>query len=129
MSEIQSIIVDAFENRAEITPRNVSTPVRDAVMAAIEQLDRGEIREGYHADLVVFDPETIGCAPVTRRYDLPGGGDYRLYAEATGIDHVLVNGVEIVRKGEHTGALPGTLLRCGRDTRTVAMDALRMEAA
>ncbi|MCB2073083.1 MAG: amidohydrolase family protein [Novosphingobium sp.] len=92
-------------------------------------VDRGEIREGYHADLVVFDPETIGCAPVTRRYDLPGGGDYRLYAEATGIDHVLVNGVEIVRKGEHTGALPGTLLRCGRDTRTVAMDALRMEAA
>jgi 2,3,4,5-tetrahydropyridine-2-carboxylate N-succinyltransferase len=44
MSDIQSIIVDAFENRSEITPRSVSTPVRDAVMAAIEQLDRGEIR-------------------------------------------------------------------------------------
>ena len=57
MSEIQSIIVDAFENRAEITPRNVSTPVRDAVMAAIEQLDRGEIRvaEKRNGNWVVND--------------------------------------------------------------------------
>jgi len=44
MSDIQSTIVDAFEQRAEITPRNVSTSVRDAVTEAIEQLDRGEIR-------------------------------------------------------------------------------------
>ncbi|MCG6967502.1 MAG: 2,3,4,5-tetrahydropyridine-2,6-dicarboxylate N-succinyltransferase [Chromatiaceae bacterium] len=50
MSEIQSIIVDAFENRAEITPRNVSTSVRDAVMVAIEQLDRGEIRVAEKRD-------------------------------------------------------------------------------
>ena len=38
MSDIESIIVDAFEHRAEITPRNVSTVVRDATMEAIEQL-------------------------------------------------------------------------------------------
>jgi 2,3,4,5-tetrahydropyridine-2-carboxylate N-succinyltransferase len=44
MSDIQSIIVDAFENRAEITPRNVDTVVRDAVLEAMEQLDRGQIR-------------------------------------------------------------------------------------
>ncbi len=44
MSDIQSIIVDAFENRAEITPRNVDTVVRDAVLEALERLDRGEIR-------------------------------------------------------------------------------------
>jgi 2,3,4,5-tetrahydropyridine-2-carboxylate N-succinyltransferase len=44
MSDIQTIIVDAFEHRADITPRNVSTAVRDAVNAAIDQLDRGEIR-------------------------------------------------------------------------------------
>ncbi|MCB1786426.1 MAG: 2,3,4,5-tetrahydropyridine-2,6-dicarboxylate N-succinyltransferase [Chromatiaceae bacterium] len=50
MSEIQSIIVDAFEKRAEITPRNVSTPVHDAVMVAIEQLDRGEIRVAEKRD-------------------------------------------------------------------------------
>lgn len=44
MSEIQNIIVDAFENRADITPRNVDTIVKDAVMDTIEQLDRGDIR-------------------------------------------------------------------------------------
>jgi 2,3,4,5-tetrahydropyridine-2-carboxylate N-succinyltransferase len=44
MTETQTIIQDAFERRADITPRNVDTVVRDAVMSAIEQLDRGEIR-------------------------------------------------------------------------------------
>ena len=44
MSEIRSIIEDAFERRADITPRNVETVVKDAVISAIEQLDRGEIR-------------------------------------------------------------------------------------
>ena len=44
MSDIESIIVDAFERRADITPRNVDTQAKDAVMSAIEQLDRGEIR-------------------------------------------------------------------------------------
>ncbi len=50
MSDIQSTIVDAFEKRGEITPRSVSTPVRDAVMEAIEQLDRGEIRVAEKRD-------------------------------------------------------------------------------
>ena len=50
MNDIQSIIVDAFEKRGEITPRSVSTPVRDAVMEAIEQLDRGEIRVAEKRD-------------------------------------------------------------------------------
>ena len=50
MSDIQSIIVDAFEKRAEITPRNVSAAVRDAVMEAIDQLDRGEIRVAEKRD-------------------------------------------------------------------------------
>ena len=92
-------------------------------------VDRGEIRVGNHADIVVFDPETVGCGPTHKRYDLPGGNEYRLYAEAEGIDHVLVNGVEIVRHGEHTGKLPGQLLRSGRDTRTVPMNILQAEAA
>jgi 2,3,4,5-tetrahydropyridine-2-carboxylate N-succinyltransferase len=44
MSDLQKTIEEAFDNRAEITPRNVSTTVRDAVNEAIEQLDRGELR-------------------------------------------------------------------------------------
>ncbi|MET0105564.1 MAG: 2,3,4,5-tetrahydropyridine-2,6-dicarboxylate N-succinyltransferase [Sedimenticola sp.] len=57
MSDIQSIIIEAFENRAEITPRNVDTVVKDAVAEAIEQLDRGEIRvaEKKEGDWVVND--------------------------------------------------------------------------
>jgi N-acyl-D-aspartate/D-glutamate deacylase len=88
-------------------------------------VDRGRIEPGCHADLVVFDPETVGRGPTYQRYDVPGGADYRLYADARGVDHVFVNGAQIVRNGEHTGALPGTVLRSGRDTRTVSLDALR----
>jgi 2,3,4,5-tetrahydropyridine-2-carboxylate N-succinyltransferase len=50
MSDIQSIIVDAFERRADITPRNADTLVRDAVNEAIDQLDRGEIRVAEKRD-------------------------------------------------------------------------------
>jgi N-acyl-D-aspartate/D-glutamate deacylase len=92
-------------------------------------VDRGLIAAGHHADLVVFDPQTVGRGPTYQRYDVPGGCDYRLYADARGIDHVFVNGVQIVRDGAHTGALPGTVLRSGRDTRTVALDALREPGA
>jgi N-acyl-D-aspartate/D-glutamate deacylase len=91
-------------------------------------VDRGLLKPGYHADVVVFDKDTVGRGPTQQRYDLPGGKDFRLYADALGIDHVLVNGVEIVRHGEHTGKLPGTVLKSGRDTKTVALDALRKTA-
>ncbi len=50
MSDIESIIVDTFERRADITPRNVDTQAKDAVMSAIEQLDRGEIRVAEKKD-------------------------------------------------------------------------------
>ena len=50
MSEIQNIIEEAFEKRAEITPRNVETRVRDAVNETLDQLDRGEIRVAEKRD-------------------------------------------------------------------------------
>jgi N-acyl-D-aspartate/D-glutamate deacylase len=71
---------------------------------------RGRIADGYHADIVIFDEATIAPGPIALRGDLPGGAR-RLYADAIGIHHVLVNGTEIVRDGRWTGALPGSVLR------------------
>ncbi len=81
--------------------------------------------EGRRADLFVFDPETVGSEPATLVHDLPGGSP-RLVAEATGVVRVLVNGVETVVDGRATGAVPGTLLRSGRDTDTVEPAAARV---
>jgi N-acyl-D-aspartate/D-glutamate deacylase len=79
---------------------------------------RGRVQEGWWGDLMVFDPDTIAAGPTHTRQDLPGGCS-RLYCEAIGISHVLVNGTPIVTHGELTGSEPGTLLRSGRDTDTV----------
>jgi N-acyl-D-amino-acid deacylase len=61
---------------------------------------RGLIKEGYFADLVVFDPETITDRST---YDNP-------HQYATGVKNVLVNGVRVIENGEHTGAKPGRAL-------------------
>ncbi|MEU6309952.1 D-aminoacylase [Streptomyces sp. NPDC047014] len=81
--------------------------------------ERGRLAEGYHADLVLFDPERIEAGPATLVHDLPGNSP-RLDARAIGIVSVRVNGVETVRDDEVTGAVPGIVLRSGRDTRTVS---------
>lgn len=84
--------------------------------------DRGVIAEGAHADLVVLDPETVDMQDVTLVHDLPGGTG-RLYAGSIGVQRVYVNGRAIVTDGAITGELPGTVLRSGRDTRTVPVPA------
>jgi N-acyl-D-amino-acid deacylase len=62
---------------------------------------RGELRQGYYADVVVFDPDTIQ--------------DHATFVEphqyATGMIHVFVNGEQVLRDGEHTGATPGRVVR------------------
>lgn len=74
--------------------------------------DRGLVRPGMAADLVLFDPATIReCEPEVVS-DLPGG-EKRLIQKATGIEMTLVNGEVLVEKGAHTGALPGAVLGSG----------------
>jgi len=72
-----------------------------AVATRLSIRDRGLLREGYFADVVVFDPNTVG--------------DLATYAEphqlSTGVPWVLVNGTVVVREGAHTGALPGRIVR------------------
>jgi N-acyl-D-amino-acid deacylase len=76
-----------------------------AAAARLGLRQRGTIRDGNLADLVVFDPATVRS---NATYDEP-----RQYP--TGIDHVVVNGTLVVRDGEHTGATPGRAIRLGVD--------------
>ena len=72
--------------------------------------DRGLLREGMAADIVVFDPDTIGPCMPTVVYDLPAGAQ-RLKQMADGISATVINGQVVLRYNQHTGALPGQLLR------------------
>ena len=76
---------------------------------------RGLIRTGSFADLVVFDPKTIGPGPVRMIDDLPGGGERLVADRPTGIDHVLVNGVGVRVDGAMVESenAPGRVLRNG----------------
>ena len=64
-------------------------------------LERGELREGFLADVVVFDPERIGD---NATFEEP-------HQYATGMRHVFVNGEQVLRNGRHTGAKPGRVVR------------------
>ncbi len=72
--------------------------------------DRGLVREGMAADLVVFDPDTIAAEMPEVVNDLPAGAR-RLIQRCRGIAATVVNGEVLLRDGKHTGALPGKLLR------------------
>jgi len=80
--------------------------------------DRGVIRTGAHADLVLLDPETVDSELLSMVNDLPGGTG-RLYAGSVGVRSVLVGGVEVGRNGVSTGKRPGAIIRSGVDTDTV----------
>jgi N-acyl-D-aspartate/D-glutamate deacylase len=71
-----------------------------AAAAQFHVADRGVVRPGMFADLVVFDPATVGDAAT---YERP-------HQYPTGIPHVIVNGVPVVLDGEITDARPGQLL-------------------
>ena len=78
--------------------------------------DRGVVREGAVADLVLFDPEGLGIASTRFVHDLPAGAG-RLVHEPTGYAAVLVGGRPLLRDGVATGELPGEVLRPGGASR------------
>jgi N-acyl-D-aspartate/D-glutamate deacylase len=73
---------------------------------------RGYLREGYWADVCVFDPQTVGPGPVRRVRDFPAGAERLTAEEPTGVRHVLVNGTPIRSDGrplpDSLEARPGT---------------------
>jgi N-acyl-D-aspartate/D-glutamate deacylase len=71
---------------------------------------RGLLREGWAADVMVFDPDKIAPMLPHLDHDLPAGAR-RLKQKATGLKATVVNGQVLLRNNEHTGALPGQLLR------------------
>jgi N-acyl-D-aspartate/D-glutamate deacylase len=74
--------------------------------------ERGRLAPGLVADLVAFDPATVGETDFERVHDLPGGAD-RLISRSTGVEHVWVGGEEVVCASACVeGARPGALLRC-----------------
>jgi N-acyl-D-amino-acid deacylase len=72
--------------------------------------DRGLIRPGMAADLVLFDPQTVRECEPEMVNDLPGG-EKRLIQRAIGVKTTMVNGAILVQDGEHTGAFPGRVLK------------------
>lgn len=64
-------------------------------------VDRGALKPGYAADMVIFDPAGIRDHAT---FDKPA-------QYATGVRHVLVNGVQVLKNGEHTGATPGRFVK------------------
>ncbi len=72
--------------------------------------DRGLLREGMAADLVVFDADNIGAKMPEVVYDLPAGAR-RLKQTADGILNTVVNGEILLTNNDHSGAVPGRLLR------------------
>ena len=66
--------------------------------------DRGALRSGYFADVVIFDPATIRA---NTTFEKP-------HQYATGVVHVFVNGTQVLRNGEHTGAKPGRVVGRGQ---------------
>jgi N-acyl-D-aspartate/D-glutamate deacylase len=72
--------------------------------------ERGRLAPGYHADLLLFDPATVGRTPNRRVFDLPAGAP-RLINDAVGVHGVWVNGVRVA---DHGGIIDDALARPGR---------------
>ncbi len=111
-------LADCLRGRQLISLERAVELITSKPAALFGLRDRGVIREGAIADLVLFDPETVASDDAMLVADLPGDSA-RLTAGSQGIVRVLVGGVAVVEDGQATGATPGVVLRSGRDTDTV----------
>jgi N-acyl-D-aspartate/D-glutamate deacylase len=108
-------LADAIRGR-QLVPLERAVQLMTDVPARLFGLrDRGRLETGFHADIVVFDPATVDATPPYIVFDLPGDSK-RLLADPVGVVRVLVNGTETIVDGKPTEALPGAVLRSGRDT-------------
>src|SRR5579871_212791 len=78
--------------------------------SALGIYDRGLLRPGMAADIVIFDPDTVRPLPESVVHDFPAGG-WRMKEPAAGIHYTIVNGEVLMEDGKHSGALPGRVLR------------------
>ena len=95
-------VLGKYARDEELLPLEEAVRKLASLPAQVLKIDRrGELKEGFYADVVVFDPETIQ--------------DHATFTEphqyATGMVHVFVNGEQVLRDGEHTGATPGRVVR------------------
>jgi N-acyl-D-aspartate/D-glutamate deacylase len=117
-------LADALRGRRLVSFERAVELITRAPAAMFGLRERGQVRAGYRADLVVLDPSKVGATDASLVNDLPGR-TARLFAGAVGIERVLVNGRTIVADGRTTGDTPGLVLRSGRDTATVPVPAGR----
>jgi N-acyl-D-amino-acid deacylase len=95
------ILGEFVRDRALLGLEEAVRKMTSAPAARLGLTDRGLLRDGLNADVVVFDPETVRT---NATYDEP-----RRFPD--GIAHVIVNGTLVVDGGQHTGALPGRVVR------------------
>jgi N-acyl-D-aspartate/D-glutamate deacylase len=112
------LLADCLRGRKLVTVERAVQMLTQAPAELFGLVDRGTVAPGNHADLVVFDPLTVGAEHARLVEDLPGGSA-RLTAGSTGVVRVYVGGVATVEDGTATGATPGRILRSGTDTVTV----------
>jgi N-acyl-D-aspartate/D-glutamate deacylase len=112
------LLADCLRGRRLATVERAVQMLTQAPAQLFGLTGRGTLAEGNHADLVVFDPETVGAESARLVEDLPGGSA-RLTAGSEGMVRVYVAGEATVEHDKATGATPGRVLRSGRDTATV----------
>src|SRR4051794_8291778 len=98
---------------ADHEPRKGGAPADLRLGLDLRPYDRGLLRPGMTADITIFDPDTVKPLPEFIVHDFPAGG-WRYKEPAAGIYATFVNGRMLMKEGEHTGNLPGRVLRNSR---------------